>query len=123
MTTNPFELPTQMREIAEKNIEHAGAAYAQFMGAMSQAIDAWAKPASSTALGANFKAVQEQALSYAKKNGEAGFALATEITRAKDLSELFSLQSKFAQAQMQAYVSQAQELGKLTAQAFQSIKP
>jgi hypothetical protein len=123
MTTSPFEIPLQMRELAEKNVEHASAAYGQFMGAMSQAIDTWAKPASSNAIASNFKAVQDRALAYAKQNGEAGFALATEITRAKDLTELFSLQSKFAQAQMQAYVSQAQELGKLTAQAFQSIKP
>ena len=123
MAANPFEIPPQLREVAEKNIEHASAAYAQMMGAMTQAIDTWAKPISSNKIASNFKAVQDQAMVYAKQNGEAGFTLASELARAKDLNELFALQSKFAQAQMQAYVNQAQELGKLTAQAFQSIKP
>ncbi len=123
MAANPFEIPPQIREVAEKNIEHASAAYAQMMGAMTQAIDTWAKPISSNKIASNFKAVQDQAMVYAKQNGEAGFALASELAKAKDLNELFALQSKFAQAQMQAYVNQAQELGKLTAQAFQSIKP
>ena len=43
MIQNPFEIPQQMRELAEKNIEQARAAYDQFMGAMNQAMGMWAQ--------------------------------------------------------------------------------
>ena len=123
MTQNPFEMPKQMRDLAQKNIEQASAAYGQFMGAMTQAIDMWSKPMSSYKRTSDIKAVQDQAITFAKQNAEAGFALASELTMAKDLQEVFALQSRYAQAQMQAYALQAQELGKLTAQAVQSIQP
>jgi hypothetical protein len=35
MTEKPFQMPQQLRELAEKNIEQARAAYAQFMDAMT----------------------------------------------------------------------------------------
>ena len=36
-----FEIPQQLRELAEKNIEQARTAYGQFMDAMTQAMSAW----------------------------------------------------------------------------------
>ena len=41
MIQNPFEIPQQMRDLAEKNIEQARMAYDQFMGAMNQAMAMW----------------------------------------------------------------------------------
>ena len=123
MTQSPFEIPQQMRDLAQKNIEQASAAYGQFMGAMTQAMDMWSKPMSSNKMTSGFKAVQEQATKFAKQNAEAGFALASELAKAKDIQEVLALQSRYAQAQMQAYALQAQELGQLMAQAAQSIQP
>jgi hypothetical protein len=37
----PFEMPKQLRELAEKNIEQARATYAQFMDAMTRAMSVW----------------------------------------------------------------------------------
>ena len=112
-----------MRDIAEKNVEQARAAYDQFMGAMTQAVDMWSKATSSNEMTSGFKAVQERATSFAKQNAEAGFALASALAKAKDIQEVLALQSRYAQAQMQAYALQAQELGQLMVQAAQSIKP
>ncbi len=123
MTQSPFEVPQQMRDIADKNVEQARAAYDQFMGAMTQAVDMWAKAMPSNAMTSGFKAVQERATSFAKQNAEAGFALASELAKAKDIQEVLALQSRHAQAQMQAYARQAQELGQLMTQAAQSIPP
>ena len=123
MAQSPFEIPQQMRDIAEKNVEQARAAYDQFMGAMTQAVDMWSKATSSNEMTSGFKAVQERATSFAKQNAEAGFALASELAQAKDIQEVLALQSRYAQAQMQAYAIQAQELGQLMAQAAQSIQP
>ncbi|NIQ96050.1 MAG: hypothetical protein GWN87_18960, partial [Desulfuromonadales bacterium] len=36
-----FDIPTEMRELAEKNVEQARVAYGQFMEFMSQAMNAW----------------------------------------------------------------------------------
>ncbi len=123
MNQNPFEIPQQMRELAQKNIEQASAAYGQFMGAMTQAMDMWSKPLSSNKMTSGFMAVQEQATKFAKQNAEAGFALASELAKAKDIQEVLALQSQHAQTQMQAYALQAQQLGQLMVQATQSIQP
>jgi hypothetical protein len=52
-----------------------------------------------------------------------GFALASELAKAKDLQEVLRLQSNFAQQQMQSYARQAQELGRLMAEATRSVEP
>lgn len=121
MAANPFEIPPQLREAAEKNVEQASTAYAQLIAAMTDVIETWSKPAAATHVTNNFNVLQDQAIAYAKENAEAGLALARDLARAKDLNEVFSLQTKFARSQMQAYVHQAQELGKLAAQAFQNF--
>ena len=41
MAENPFEIPQQMRNLAEQNIRHAHAAYGQLVDFMTKAIDAW----------------------------------------------------------------------------------
>jgi hypothetical protein len=123
MAQNPFEIPQQMRDLAQKNVEQAHAAYGQFMGAMTQAIDGWSKSMPANEMTSGFTAVQEQATKFAKQNAEAAFALASELAKAKDIQEVFALQSRYAQTQMQAYALQAQELGQLMVQAAQSIQP
>jgi phasin len=117
----PFEIPQQLRQLAEKNIEQARTAYGQFMDAMTQALSAWSS-VSSNAMTSGFKAVQERAIQFAKENADAGFALANELTKAKDLQDVISLQSRFAQKQMEAYARQAQDLGRLMADATRSAK-
>jgi len=117
MADAPFEIPQQIRDLTEQNIKQARAAYGQFMDAMNQAVGTWfgAMPASEMTSG--FKSIQERAAEYAKTNAEAAFALADEITKSRDLQEILSLQSRFAQNQMQAYATQAQEIGKLMTEA------
>jgi phasin len=113
-----FEIPQQLREIAEKNIEQARTAYGQLMDAMTQAMSAWISAPSEMTSG--FKGVQERAIQFAKENAEAGFTLANELTKAKDLQDVLRLQSSFAQKQMESYARQAQELGRLMVEATRS---
>ena len=68
MTQNPFEIPQQMRDLAERNIEQARAAYDQFMGAMNQALGMWSQAIPGNSRTASFKAVQDQATAFAKQN-------------------------------------------------------
>src|SRR5262249_52836106 len=117
---SPFEMPEQFRDLAEKNVAQARAAYGQFMDAMAQAVGVWTKALPANEVTSGFKVVQERAIRFAKQNGEAGFALASELASAKNLQDMLAIQSRYAQTQMQAYALQAQELGRLVAEATQS---
>ena len=122
MVQTPFEMPQQIREMAEKNIEQARAAYGQFTDAMTQALGMWSKGIPENQMTSGLKVVQDRAIGFAKQNAEAGLALAAELAKAKDMSEILSMQTRYAQTQMQSYALQAQELGRLMTQAVQGMQ-
>ena len=117
MTQNPFMIPREIRELTEKNIEQAQTAFDQFSDAMSPAMSMWTKALPGNNMTSGFALVQERAMHYAKLNAEAGMALAADIAKAKDIQEILSLQTSFAQKQMQSYAQQTQELGRLMTEA------
>jgi hypothetical protein len=122
MADNPsFEIPPELRELAEKNVEQARAAYGQFMDFLTQAMGAWAKSPGAANMG-GFSAVQERAVGFAKENAERSFALASELSRAKDMQEMLTLQSRFVQTQMQTFGIQAQQLSWLMADALRNMQ-
>lgn len=118
----PFEIPQQLRELTEKNIEQARAVYGQFMDAMTQATGTWLNAMPSNEMTSRFEAVQKKAVKFAKQNAEAGLQLASELANAKDIQDVLALQSRYAQTQMQNYALQAQELGRLMVEAAQSMQ-
>ena len=123
MSSNqPFEFPQQLRELAEKNVEQARAAYGQFMDAMTQATGMWLNAMPSNEITSRFEAVQKKAIRFAKQNAEAGFALANELANAQDIQDVLAIQSRYAQTQMQNYALQAQELGRFMMEAAQSMQ-
>ena len=122
MTQNPFEMTQQIRELAKKNVEQARAAYGQYMDAMTQAMGIWSKGIPENQMTSGFKVVQDRAIGFAKQNAEAGFALAADLAKAKDIAEMMSMQNRYAQTQMQSYALQAQELGRLMTEAVQSMQ-
>ncbi len=69
-----------------------------------------------------FKAVQERAIHFAKENAETSFTLASELAQAKNLQNVLTLQSRYAQNQMRSYALQAQELGQLMAEAVRNVQ-
>lgn len=115
-----FEIPQQLRDLTEKNLEHARSAYGQFMDAMTQAMGMWASASPPNAMTAGFKVVQDRAVKFAKQNAEACFNLASELANAKDLTDVMSIQSRHAQTLMQTYALQAQELSRLMMEAAQT---
>ena len=124
MTQNPFEVSKEMRELAEKNLEQVQNSFRQFSEALAQGMAMWTKNLPQNEMTASLKAVQDKAVAFAKHNAEAGFALAAELAKAKDVQEVFQLQAKYAQAQMQAFAQHSQELGRAMADGVQKvIKP
>ncbi|HKQ56148.1 MAG TPA: phasin, partial [Methyloceanibacter sp.] len=64
-----FEIPPELRDFAEKNVEQARAAYDQFMDFMTKAMGAWTDQSGADTM-TGFKAVQEKAVAFAKENAE-----------------------------------------------------
>lgn len=123
MAQNPFEIPQQMRELAEQNVEQARKAYGQMMDGMVKAMGMWSAAVPANEMTSGFKVVQERATRFAKQNADAGFELATELATAKDIQEVLAIQSRYAQTQMQSYALQAQELGRLITESTQKMTP
>jgi hypothetical protein len=116
-----FEIPPELREMAEKNVEQAKAAYGQFMDFLTQAMNAWSQsPSGAPIIG--FRVVQERAIAFAKENAERSFALASDLARAKDVPEVLTLQSRYAQTQMQTFGLQAQQLAWLMTDAMRDMQ-
>ena len=118
-----FEIPQHLRDFVERNVAQTRTAYDQFMDTMAQATGAWIAAMPSNEMTSAFKVVQDWATRSAKQNAEAYFALASELTNANDIQDLLVIQSRYAQTQIQAYVLQAQELGRLMTQAAQIMYP
>jgi hypothetical protein len=117
-----FEIPPELRDFAEKNVEQARAAYDQFMDFMTKAMGAWTNQSGADTM-TGFKAVQEKAVAFAKENAERSFALASDLARAKDVQEVLTLQGRYAQTQIQTFGIQAQQLAWLMADAMRDLQP
>ncbi len=119
--TPNFDIPPQMRELAEKNVEQARQAYGQFMDMARKAQDMMVR--SSGAMADSAREAQGKAMRYAQDNLEASFDLAAQLARARDLQEAMEIQSRHAQRQMKNYAEQAQDLGRLMTDAAQKMQP
>ena len=119
MADNPFEIPQNMRDLAEQNMKQAHAAYDQLTDFVTKAMGAWMGAMPSTPASAGFKDVQERAVSMAKRNADAAFDVVEKMTKASNFQEILTLQTRFAQEQMQTYTQQTQELHKLIGDAVQ----
>lgn len=119
--TPQLEIPDTVREMAQNNVEQARAAYTQFMDMARQAQDMVSK--SQGAMAASAMEIQSKAMRYAEQNIDASFNFAADLARARDVREYLEVQSRYAQRQMQAYANQAQELGRLMADAAQKAQP
>ena len=120
MTENPFEIPQQMRDLADQNIKQAHAAYEQLTDFVTKAVGAW-MGAIPSPMAAGFKDFQDRAAEIAKKNAESAFALIEKMAKAQNIQEVLTLQTQFAQDQMKAFTTQTQELYKLIGEAFQKL--
>jgi hypothetical protein len=122
MADNPFEIPRQMRDLAEQNIKQAHATYEQLTDFVTKAMDAWMGTMPSNGVATGFKDVQGRAAEIAKKNADSAFALVEKIAKAQNFQEVLTLQTQFAQDQMKAFTTQTQELYKLIGETVQKVQ-
>ncbi|MGB9166643.1 MAG: phasin family protein [Rhodomicrobium sp.] len=121
MADTPFEIPQQMRDLADQNIKQAHAAYEQLTDFVTKAVGAW-MGAIPSPMAAGFKDFQDSAAEIAKKNAESAFALIEKMAKAQNIQEVLTLQTQFAQDQMKAFTTQTQELHKLIGETVQKVQ-
>jgi phasin len=109
MSGSSYQIPSEVRDFAEKSVEQARKAFEGFSGAAQKAISSLDAPGVPFSDGA--KDLSIKALTYADANVKASFDLAQKLVQAKDPQEVLQLQSEFLQSQFQSFQEQAKEFG------------
>jgi phasin len=104
-----FEVPPEMRAMAEKSVEQAKKAIDGFIAAARHAASTVDNQASAARFGA--KEVGDLAMRYAERNIASSFEFAQSLLRAKDVQEVMKLQSDYAKQQLTVLAEQAKDLG------------
>ena len=117
-----FEIPEEMRSMAEASFEQARKAFEKFVTA-AQATAGTIEERNAT-VRAGAKDVSSKAIAYAETNVQASLDHAQSLLKAKDLPEMLRLHSEYVQAQMRALAEQASEMGQLVGKAaMDAAKP
>jgi phasin len=103
-----YQVPTEVRDFAEKSVEQARKAFEGFAGAAQKALTS-TQDLPIVPPGA--KDVGVKAFSFAEANVNAAFDLAQKLVKAKDPQEVFQLQAEFVKSQFEAIQEQTKELG------------
>jgi phasin len=110
-----FEIPPEMRNLAEQSVEQAKKAVDGFILAAHQAVGALEEHAAAAQAGA--KDVGRKAMTFAEQNVASSFDFAQRLVRAKDTQEVMRLQSEFIRSQLETLSQQARELGETATRA------
>jgi len=116
-STPNYEIPTEMRDFAEKSVEQARKAFDSFIGAARRTADT--VQGSTDLARTNATNISSRGFEYAEQNVNAAFDLAQKLVRARDVQEAMQHQAEFVRAQFAAIQAQAKEFGGLAQSAFQ----
>lgn len=126
MATNPppFEIPEQMRTMAQSSVEQAKKAFDEFITAANKAVGKLDD--SANAMQVTAADLNKKALGFAEENIATSFDFASKMVKAKDLQEMMKLQADFMKAQMANLGTQARDFGdaatKAAADAAKTLK-
>lgn len=109
MPTPSYEVPPEMRDLAEKSVDQARKAFESFIGAAQKAMGQADTTASSMQSGA--RAMGDQAVTFAEQNIRSAFDYASRVVKANDMQELMQLQSDYVKSQMATLQEQAKSFG------------
>ena len=88
-----MEVPQEMREFVAKNIDQAREACKQLMDATSKAQDMMKTLIPANPAVEGLGEVTDRAMRFTRQNLDAGFSLAHELAKAKDLTEMLQIQT------------------------------
>jgi len=110
-----FEIPKEMRSMAEASFEQARKAFEKFLAGAQATAGSLEERRATVRAGA--KDIRTKAISYAEKNVQASLDYAQALLHAKDLTEVMRLHSEYVQAQMRTLTEQASEMGQIVSRA------
>lgn len=117
-----FEIPKNVRSMAEASFEQARKTFEKFIEGAQAAADLLS--ARTATVGAGAKDASAMAFSFAEKNVQASLDYAQALVHAKDLSEMMRLHREYVQAQMRSLAEQASEMGQIMGRAaMDAAKP
>jgi phasin len=117
-----FEIPKEMRSMAEASFEQARKAFEKFLAGAQATAGSLEERRATVRAGA--KDIRTKAISYAEKNVQASLDYAQALLHAKDLTEVMRLHSEYVQAQMRTLTEQASEMGQIVSRAaIEAAKP
>jgi phasin len=117
-----FEIPKEMRSMAEASFDQARKAFEKFVATAQATAGSMEERGATVRAGA--KDVGAKAISYAEKNVQASLDYAQSLLHAKDLTEIMKLHSDYVQAQMRSLAEQASEMGQIVSRAaMEAAKP
>jgi len=117
-----FEIPKEMRSMAEASFDQARKAFEAFMGTAQQTATTF--NGTGEAARANAKEISAKAITFAEKNVQASLAYAQQLIHATDLAEVMRLHAEYVQTQMRTLADQASEIGQaVTRAALDATKP
>ena len=117
-----FEIPKEMRSMAEASFDQARKAFDNFVASAQQTAATLEGRGATVRAGA--KDISAKAVSYAEKNVQASLDYAQKLLQAKDLTEVMRLHSEYVQGQMRSLAEQASEMGQIVSRAaMDAAKP
>jgi phasin len=112
---NQFEIPKELRSMAEVSFDQARKAFEAFLGSAQQAASSFEGQGEMVRAGA--KELSVKAITFAEKNVAASLDYAERLLQAKDLTEVMKLHSDYVQHQMRVFAEQASEIGQVVTRA------
>jgi len=110
-----FEIPAEMRAMAEKSVEQARKAFDTFVSAAKHAVQTAETQAKDAQTGA--KEAGELAMRFAERNIASSFEYAQKLVQAKDPQEVMKLHADYTKNQIAALTEQAKELSQKATKA------
>lgn len=110
MSKSPFEVPSEMRDLAARSVEQARKAFETFIGAAQKASDSM-NASGANPIQASLSESSKLTVAYAERNMNAAFDMAERLVQAKTVEEAMKIQTEYMQAQAQVLQSQMQEAG------------
>jgi phasin len=117
-----FEIPKEMRTMAEASFDQARKAFENFLQSAQQTASSIEDKGATVR--ASAKDISTKAVTFAEKNVAASLDYAQQLLHAKDLGDVMRLHSEYVQGQMKSLAEQASEMGQLVSRAaMDAAKP
>ena len=110
MSEPKFEIPAQLRDMAERTIDQAEKTFAMFFDAANKSMASFTHPGAE---------ISKQALSLTEQNMKAAFDAARKIALATDLQEAMQIQSEFLKNQ---FMNTGEQMKQITGGVMSTAK-